>query len=239
MSKTIQNNNFIHTTIDRTPYTYLIGWKALDKWYYGVRYGKGVHPSDLWVTYFTSSKHVKKFRELHGEPDIIEIRKTFDSIDSARNWEDKVIDRMNMVYSERFLNLAHSKAIHPDATHNFRRGKTFDVLYGVERAKQLKKDISDRNISSKGTLKPWAERHPDIDHPHKGKTFSDERRKQMSIKSLAFYHDDDDEIAQRHESYISANEKRKAKSDQFTNLWQDLEFQIKFSEFKIQLPTES
>ena len=75
MSKTIKNNNFIYTAIDRTPYTYLIGWKSLDKWYYGVRYGKGVHPSDLWVVYFTSSRHVKKFRDDHGEPDVIEIRK--------------------------------------------------------------------------------------------------------------------------------------------------------------------
>ena len=40
--------------MDRTPYTYLIGWSNLNKFYYGVRYGKGCHPSDLWVKYFGS-----------------------------------------------------------------------------------------------------------------------------------------------------------------------------------------
>ena len=29
--------------IDRTPYTYLIGWTKLDKWYYGVKYAKIAH----------------------------------------------------------------------------------------------------------------------------------------------------------------------------------------------------
>lgn len=40
------------------PYTYLLGWPEIDKWYYGVRYAKKCHPSDLWVTYKTSSRHV-------------------------------------------------------------------------------------------------------------------------------------------------------------------------------------
>ena len=62
------------------PYTYLIGWSKLNKYYYGVRYAKNCHPSDLWTKYFTSSKYVKQFREENGEPDIIEIRKTFSNI---------------------------------------------------------------------------------------------------------------------------------------------------------------
>lgn len=55
-----------------TPYTYHIAWTSIDKHYYGVRYAKNCHPSDLWQTYFTSSKHVKNTRERYGEPDIIE-----------------------------------------------------------------------------------------------------------------------------------------------------------------------
>ena len=55
------------------PYTYMIGWSRLDQWYYGARYAQNCHPSDLWTTYFTSSKTVASFRELYGEPDIIRV----------------------------------------------------------------------------------------------------------------------------------------------------------------------
>ena len=69
------------------PYTYLIGWSKLNTWYYGSRfalksnclYETGCHPDDLFVTYFTSSKYVKNFIKLNGNPDIIQIRKTFPS----------------------------------------------------------------------------------------------------------------------------------------------------------------
>ena len=87
-----------------SPYTYRIAWTSINKHYYGVRYAKGCHPSDFWVKYFTSSKEVKKYRELYGEPDIIEIRKTFNSAELARLWEFKVLKRLNAVKSEMWLN---------------------------------------------------------------------------------------------------------------------------------------
>jgi len=47
---------FIHI-----PYTYLIGWTSTNKYYYGVRFAKNCNPSELFITYFTSSKHVKNY----------------------------------------------------------------------------------------------------------------------------------------------------------------------------------
>lgn len=41
------------------PYTYLIGWSKLNWWYYGAEFAKIkkiANPSNLWTTYFTSSK---------------------------------------------------------------------------------------------------------------------------------------------------------------------------------------
>lgn len=73
------------------PYTYLIGWSDLKKYYYGVRYAKGCDPSDLWVDYKTSSKVVHRIAEEHGDPDIMQIRKTFDNARDAREWEHKVL----------------------------------------------------------------------------------------------------------------------------------------------------
>lgn len=92
-----------------TPYTYLIGWSSYNKWYYGVRYAKGCHPKDLWVTYFTSSRHVKQFRESHGEPDIIQIRKTFSNSPEALAWEEKVLKRMNVAYDGRWINMTQNR----------------------------------------------------------------------------------------------------------------------------------
>jgi hypothetical protein len=87
-----------------TPYTYLIGWTSHNKWYYGVRYSSKCHPSDLWVTYFTSSKRVQEMREQCGEPDIIQVRKTFSTPKSAVLWEERVLKRMQVKSDDKFLN---------------------------------------------------------------------------------------------------------------------------------------
>jgi len=78
----IPNNNE-HLRRLGVPYTYLIGWSTLNKWYYGVRYSKRCNPNDLWVKYFTSSKLVKQFRNKFGEPDVVEVRKIFNNSEDA------------------------------------------------------------------------------------------------------------------------------------------------------------
>lgn len=92
-----------------TPYTYLIGWSKLQKYYYGVRFAKGCDPSDLWVTYFTSSKQVKAVRREYGEPDIIEIRRTFIDAASAKDWEHGVLRRIGAAKRKDFLNLTDNR----------------------------------------------------------------------------------------------------------------------------------
>lgn len=85
-------------------YTYLVGWSKHDVWYYGVRTAKTAEPGDLWKTYFTSSHRVKAFREANGEPDVVEIRRVFSCRDAALRWEERVIDRLDAVWSPRWLN---------------------------------------------------------------------------------------------------------------------------------------
>lgn len=154
------------------PYTYLIGWSRLNKWYYGVETGnkkKTANPSNLWNTYFTSSECVTKFRELNGEPDIIEIRKTFIMPEKALEWEDKVIRRMKMVYSEKFLNLGTA-------------GKSFNTLNrvpwnkGKPWSEEIKKKIS---LALKG--KPILEKTKrKISKTLMNRQFTDEHRKRIS-----------------------------------------------------------
>lgn len=86
------------------PYTYLIGWSKLDVYYYGVRYARDCCPTDLFRTYFTSSSSVKNFINIHGLPDIVEVRRTFSCPSEARKWETKVLQRMHVKSDKRFLN---------------------------------------------------------------------------------------------------------------------------------------
>lgn len=65
----------------------------------------------MWVTYFTSSKKVKNFRCENGEPDIIEIRRTFSNRDKAIEWEKNVLIRMNLKEDSRFLNQTNNGAV--------------------------------------------------------------------------------------------------------------------------------
>lgn len=97
----------------RTPYTYLIGWPSLNRWYYGVRYAKNCHPSDLWITYFTSSAYVKEFVDQHGNPDIIKIHKVFADEKEARAFESKMLKRMSVTKKEKWLNKHDIIAVDP------------------------------------------------------------------------------------------------------------------------------
>jgi hypothetical protein len=94
---------------DFKPYTYIVGWAKHNKFYYGSRYGVNCSPNDLWQTYFTSSKIVHAFREQFGEPDIIQIRKTFKNRDEAINWEFKVLKKLKVKSNEKWLNIAVGK----------------------------------------------------------------------------------------------------------------------------------
>lgn len=91
--------------VQNISYTYLIGWKNRDKWYYGVRYSSKCNPNDLWKKYFTSSKEVKLFRQNYGEPDVVEVRKTFDESIKAKIWEEKVLRRMCVSKNDKWLNI--------------------------------------------------------------------------------------------------------------------------------------
>lgn len=133
------------------PYTYLIGWTNHNMWYYGVRYAKDADPNELWKKYFTSSKHVKAFAHKHGDPDVIQIRKTFDAADSACKWENKVLKRIRAKSRKDFLNATDNRAI--PATP-FDRAKnlgnytktgprpSWEEMYGKDKAETMRKNLS-------------------------------------------------------------------------------------------------
>ena len=85
-------------------YTYLIGLSKLNKWYYGVRYAEGCDPSEIWKSYFTSSKYVKQFRKDNGEPDVIEIRKAFNDRKYAQYYEKRILQLLKVIGNSKWLN---------------------------------------------------------------------------------------------------------------------------------------
>ena len=107
-------------------YTYLIKHKPTNTFYYGVRWQnvklKRTPEQDFWVKYFTRSNKVKSLIEQFGKDSFIfEIRKTFDSPESARQWETKVLRRMKVlekpdVWLNRTNNISILNEVHPRGT---------------------------------------------------------------------------------------------------------------------------
>lgn len=90
------------------PYTYHIAWSLHNIHYYGVRL-RPKSENDLWINYFTSSKYVKQARKLLGEPDVVEIRRTFSSESAARRWECRVLIRLRAKHKQNWLNKSDGK----------------------------------------------------------------------------------------------------------------------------------
>jgi len=98
-------------------YTYLIKCTINNKFYYGVRWGNKVPPSeDLWVKYFTSSKVIKNLINQYGkEAFLFEVRKVFTTKQEAIAWEETVLRRLRVLKSsDIWLNKCISKAIRYD-----------------------------------------------------------------------------------------------------------------------------
>lgn len=147
------------------PYTYLIGWSKRNIWYYGAQYGLKSNPKNLWKTYFTSSKYVKAFRTLYGEPDIIEIRKVFSSAKEAKIWETKVLTKLKAVDNEKWLNKTISNGYPLTPKGITTRGK------GWKHSEETKKKISESNKKAFANVGPCSE-----ERKNKLKTWTGEKR---------------------------------------------------------------
>lgn len=166
------------------PYVYLIGWSKLNVWYYGARYAKNANPDDLWVTYFTSSRKVKDFRKLHGEPDITEVRRTFSTAESTRLWEFNVIRRMNCVKDQRFLNAGNAGQsfynagpMSDEARSKMSRARTGKT--GYKHTEEAKRKISQSQLGCK-RYKHTLEARSKMSAALKGKKHTPEQKSKMS-----------------------------------------------------------
>lgn len=143
------------------PYTYLIGWTTLDRWYYGVEYGYKkkpyANPINFWNTYFTSSNIVKYHREKYGEPDVIKIRKIFNSglyedrMKNAIYWEKRVLSKIDIT-NDKWINGRIGGDICPETNK-----KIALIRYGVDnvfQSEEIKNKIKQTMIERYGVEHP-------------------------------------------------------------------------------------
>lgn len=131
-------------------YTYLIGWKSLDKWYYGVRMARNCHPNELMETYFTSSSAVHSLIESFGKPDVIMIRKEFKSADVAYNWESRVLRKMKVSSLSKWINRHENYPLSPFGSPEFK--KMMVKVHGVEYTSQIPEVANRVSMKLKGRM---------------------------------------------------------------------------------------
>lgn len=154
---------------DRIPFTYLLKFKPTGQYYYGSRYSKYCHPSQLWTTYYTSSKLISQLIKEHGQ-DSFEFRvtKTFDSKESARMWEHRFLEKVKASKNPKWLNQ------HNGAGDFINKG-------GLKFSDEHKRKLSE---NQKGKPKPGTSKSMKGNNHNKGKKFSDESRKKLSLARI-------------------------------------------------------
>jgi hypothetical protein len=95
------------------PYVYRLTDRVTGKRYIGVRFARRCLPSDLGVTYFTSSKAVRPLFRAEPSRFDIQILATGDT-EFVIKVEKTLIDLYDAVMDDGFYNRTNGKAIHPD-----------------------------------------------------------------------------------------------------------------------------
>ena len=180
------------------PYVYIIRWTNANKGYIGVRYAKGCHPSDLFVSYHTSSKAVKQLISEIGLPDQVKIFPYSDK-ETALLMEEKFQRRFRVLESDYWFN----KNINGKYFHNYNmtsehKIKISNSMKGRKFSETHKQNISE---SKKGKGNPQCEvtkikisetlsnrnlsqtHKQNISKARKGIRLSEETKKKMSVNN--------------------------------------------------------
>jgi hypothetical protein len=135
-----------------TPFSYYLYHKPTQQHYYGIRYSKNCDPSQLWVTYFSSSKVVKKLILEHGADSFTwEVRRTFGSAAEALAWEHKVLTRLDAAARADWINRHNGGTkFRSPLTHNERTRRISSMTHkgkpksAEQKAKMSASSLKDR-----------------------------------------------------------------------------------------------
>ena len=149
------------------PYTYYLFHLSTGKKYYGAQYGKNANPSNLWTTYFSSSKKVKELIKQYGKDSfVVQIRKTFSNVVDTHNWEQKVLRRIKAIERDDWLN--QSTSVSPFRWHG-------------PHTQESKNKQSRIQLSKKRTFQMSEEQKLKLSIAHKGKKLSEETKQKISL----------------------------------------------------------
>ena len=204
-------------------YTYYLYHEPTGQKYYGVRYSKKCHPSDLWFTYFSSSQTVADLIEEYGIDSFkFEVRKTFNSIDKARKWEQKVLWRLKVVRRRDWINKSYGTGWTDHATMGMlgkkhseetkakmkiSQTKEKNGFYGKTHTAESRNKISNASSSRTHTIetkkKISLNRNPNSNSSFLNKTHSIESRNKIKSSLLGVKHSEERKknISEAHKGY--------------------------------------
>lgn len=118
-------------------YTYYLHHRPTGLKYYGVKYSETANPSELWVSYFSSSSYVHRLIEMHGKDSFdISIRKIFSNKKKAILWEKRFLSKIDAKNRKDWLNM------HNGDRNFFGSGRPV----GFAHTEETKRKISESNI---------------------------------------------------------------------------------------------
>lgn len=95
------------------PYVYIVYFHIVHKFYLGVRFGEGCHPSEFGKGYKSSSKKVRELWMEYGEPDLQIILRGFERASDAIEHEVKCLRYLDVLNNDNWLNENIAGAISP------------------------------------------------------------------------------------------------------------------------------
>ena len=106
------------------PYSYHLFHMPTQKHYYGIRFCKRCEPSELWVTYFSSSIIVKQLIAEYGVGSFLaEVRRIFSNGVEATLWEHRVLTRIHAAERDDWLNRHNGGKKFRGPTHHSNKTK--------------------------------------------------------------------------------------------------------------------
>jgi hypothetical protein len=159
-------------------------WKETGKRYYGVRFAKDCDPTDLWNPYKTSSKFVREEVDNCGDPDIIQIHKTFETQEEAREYETTILSWLNVTEENIWLNATDNIAIKSMPGE-------MNPMYGKCRIGEKRNPNTGKNISEglKSSNKVKERFLKSEKHPMYGKKHTEKTKELLSVRAKERFSD--------------------------------------------------
>ena len=156
----------MYTDFEIKAYTYSITFLITGQIYYGVRYAKGCHPSELGKKYVSSSKTVKSLIAEHGIKNFdFKVRKVFNDPKKARDFETKVLQRLKVKQNSKYLN-KHDNTFVKCFDHAGEKNPMFGKP-APNRGKKHKPETVQKMIDSHKENPTWLGKHLSEEHKDK------------------------------------------------------------------------